>query len=328
MIVKLQVLDLLSCNSFSTAGVMQAAEHLTGLRRLAVHSCSYVQIDALLPFATLTDLVDLSLGDAPAMIYIPSELPTYLPLPWLPPGASLTRLVLTPVAGIMDEDLTRLAVLTRLRSLTVSSLVRNRSRLAIGSRRRALGVRDLIGVSDAGVAALKSLTNLTALGLHKCEGITNIGVLALRCLSGLERLDCSRSRLTEAGLSALSSLSRLREVALGMGTQLPDLQMLTLYWAAAPCSAFAPGLVGTTLCELRLLTRVSLTNCVTDADLVHLAALSRLCQLSLERCDVTDAGLAALLPLPALHHVDLKNCRDVSEACRSGWDTAAPISIW
>ena len=60
----------------------------------------------------------------------------------------------------------------------------------------------LIGYTDAGLAHLKGLTNLTDLNLYRTQ-ITDAGMVHLKGLTGLQGLDLYGTQVTEAGIAEL-----------------------------------------------------------------------------------------------------------------------------
>jgi Leucine rich repeat/Leucine Rich repeat len=294
----LQILEL-DCFGVCLADIMDAVKTRPCLRQIVARNCRRSGASKVLRIAPLPALTDLLLEvDGPSFCHVLSDdhdeglidvdacIPVDLAL------MGLTRLVLTPgEACDFDRCVARLTALTMLRSLKVSA------------------ERQHENTSDDAFASFAALTKLTELDLQFTRELHDNDLTALRHLSSLQRLDLGSCWISEFGLRALATLTQLRDLDLEGALSLNKMTG-----------------VGGLLCGLSLLSSLSLAcsrDSVTDADLVQLAALSNLLTLDLESCDVTDEGLATLLPLPALQHVRLEGCRGVSEACRSGWDVAS-----
>jgi F-box and leucine-rich repeat protein 14 len=265
----LQVLELEDCDQITTAGVIHLAECI-GLHRLAIDECEDVCILDLGDIATLSGLSDFQLVESQGIDAGDEGFPDLRPL------ASVTRLVLEPGDNFRTENFVRLAALTCLRRLMVSG-------------------QTGCSPADDSLAVLTALTGLTALGLCDFFGaISGTGLTALRPLSSLQWLDLAGSGLSKAGLHALATLTQLCELKLKENAFVET----------------ESGDIGASLCKLTLLSSLSLARCtrVKDVDVAQLAVLSRLRDLNLEYCSVTDAGLAALYTLPALNYVCLEKC--------------------
>ncbi len=152
-------------------------------------------------------------------------------------------------------------------------------------------------ITDAGLAHLKELTQLTDLNLVWCHLITDAGLAHLARLTQLTSLNLFGCALiTDAGLAHLARL-----------TQLTD---LNLVWCHLITDAGLAHLAG-----LAQLTSLNLSDCalITDAGLAHLAGLAQLTYLDLSDCAlITDAGLAHLKELTQLTLLDLLGCEKVT----------------
>lgn len=130
----------------------------------------------------------------------------------------------------------------------------------------------------------------------------------LEALTGLERLSLFNTRVTDAGLACLCSLSKLRELDLGLtqvrGNGLRHLQGLArLEVLTNPVDTDA-GLAY--LCKLTGLKVLHLAHArVTPAGLANLRPLVNLQTLSLWNATVTDEGLAHLQELRRLEELEL-----------------------
>ena len=70
-------------------------------------------------------------------------------------------------------------------------------------------------ITDAGLATLRTLTDLRDLNLWWCEGITDAGIEHLAALPHLRSLDLGRcAQITDACMSHLRELTGLRTLGL------------------------------------------------------------------------------------------------------------------
>jgi hypothetical protein len=130
-------------------------------------------------------------------------------------------------------------------------------------------------VSETGLQVLRSLTALATLNLAYCRDVGDDGVLQLAPLTSLTSLSLSHTKLTDKGLTALRPLTNLTSLVL-IGTRLTSEGLTT--FTAPP------------------------TTCL------------RLTTLDLSLCrQVSDAGLAALVPLASLTNLNLSSCKLVSD---------------
>jgi len=134
-----------------------------------------------------------------------------------------------PKKSATDEDMRRIAHLTRLRELYLSKSIHvTDAGLAALARMREL--RDLniywSAVTDAGLAALMRMVNLEYLHL----GLTRIKGPGLACLMGmhrLRRLSIENTDVDDASLHYLARLTSLKRLALwGTRVSTPGLQSL------------------------------------------------------------------------------------------------------
>jgi len=145
------------------------------------------------------------------------------------------------------------------------------------------GLGDLSKVDLADLLTFQYLLVLhlddTTVGNEDLRFIGRINSLRILFLT-----DCKR--VSDEGLSFLSSLQRLHELDL-TGTSITDSGLQCL----------------TSLCELK---KLYLTDTkVSDKGLAHLERMTSLRELSLINTRVTDSGLSHLLPLPHLHRLEL-----------------------
>lgn len=166
-------------------------------------------------------------------------------------------------------------------------------------------------VTDAGVSHLRSLRSVEVLSIesnlkvsattwevprewHQLYSLSLLGtqfgdedVQRIQGLTNLERLDLSRTNITDAGLEGLSSLPNLSSLQL-QGTQISDAGLVHLK-------------------KLTNLKHLDLSDTeITDAGLAQLRSLRNLESLRLARTNVSDAGLQYLKHLENLKYLDLE----------------------
>ncbi len=129
-------------------------------------------------------------------------------------------------------------------------------------------------LSDAGIAHLERLTNLSYLFLQGNE-VTDGGLSRLKRLTKLNSLDLTGTQVTDAGLVHLQGMTKLTRLTL-QGTQVTDAGLSYLK----------------RLTDLRELNIIRTP--VTDAGLEHLKGLTKLTELYLFGTQVTDAGVREL----------------------------------
>ncbi len=240
----------------------------------------------LVPFAGLTNLVDLRLSKSPKITDVGFAHLRNLP--------RLTGLSLDGT-GITDEGLANLKDLTTLSALNLGNTA----------------------VTDRGLAHLEGLTRLVFLSLEGLR-VSGAGLMHLRRLEQLDTLWLMRTSLTDAGLENVRSLTKLRHLAL-WGTQVTDLGLVHLR-----SLSLLEGLMlgGTHVSENGLASLGSLSQLkhlwldgtrVTDSGLAQLEGLTGLKELDLNGTGVTDVGLGRLQKLPQLELLRLNGTR-VSDA--------------
>ncbi|MCH8828876.1 MAG: hypothetical protein IID45_04785 [Planctomycetes bacterium] len=155
-------------------------------------------------------------------------------------------------------------------------------------------------VTDADLALLGGLKQLSSLGLSDCPNVKGPGLVHLKKLPALRWLGLPIG-FRGSGLQYLKDLDQLTSLsahivctnAAGELTQLKELgglQSLTIRLTGVDDNGFAP------LGALKQLKRLDL-GCghqVTDAGLAHLAGLTKLESLNLYGASLTDAGLVHL----------------------------------
>ena len=168
---------------------------------------------------------------------------------------------------------------------------------------------DGIQVTDAGLAALTTLTNLRSASFFHIafpdQGFTGAGFAAFKALPKLERLTVAGTPFNDRGLAAIGQLTQLKEFSTWhtFQTQAGNEHLLALK----------------NLRSLKLGQRLRRYDgkpnllSLDDATLATVAKLTSLETLSLDEVRLTHAGLSALKALPALKKLTLLRT-DISEA--------------
>jgi serine/threonine protein kinase/Leucine-rich repeat (LRR) protein len=137
-------------------------------------------------------------------------------------------------------------------------------------------------VTDAGLAAFKDCTSVTALGLYACGQVTDAGLAHFKDCKDLSLLYIEGVGVTDAALAVFANYKNLTVLQLG-NTRVTDAGLAHLQ-------------------DIKSLTSIQLLNQpVTDAGLAHLKNCKNLTHLDLRGTQVTDAGLA-----------HFKDCKDLS----------------
>ena len=168
---------------------------------------------------------------------------------------------------------------------------------------------DGIQVTDAGLAALTTLTNLRSASFFHIafpdRGFTGAGFAAFKVLPKLERLTVAGTPFNDRGMAAIGQLTQLKEFSTWhtFQTQAGNEQLLPLK----------------NLRALKLGQRLRRYDgkpnllSLDDTTLAIVAKLTSLETLSLDEVRLTHAGLSALKALPALKKLALLRT-DISEA--------------
>jgi internalin A len=245
-------------------------------------------------------------------------------------------------SNVTDRDLAPLESLDRLEELAIHGAPITDSGLEHISNLtelRILSLWETRGISDAGLVHLAKLTKLQTLNLYRC-GITDAGLVHLRRMTDLDSLTLGQTKVTGPGLSHLGGMSKLRRLftptdgaALTHIGHLRSLQELYAYdtESPTPCDGLAQlaglkGLsvliLGDSLCSQGLtqiaghtrLTQLAIGgNGVTDAELIRVAAIKGLQQLTIHKSRVTGPGLASLVGLSSLTSLDLQDSAGVGD---------------
>ncbi len=206
--------------------------------------------------------------------------------------SGLTTLDLINAENITDGGLAHVKGLTRLTTLRLPGTKVTDAGLAHLKGLTALRVLELdaLPISDAGLAHLAGLTNLTVLNLRgtylRNSRVTDAGLVHLHGMTRLTNLDLSGIPLTGAGLAHFKAMSRLEVLDLS-GTRVTDDNLAHLKVLLALKTLYLP-------------------TGITDAGFVHLAGLTNLSQLRIDRLPgLTGPGLAHLAKMTQLTELDL-----------------------
>lgn len=284
------------------------------LRELSLRGCDSLTSEGLEHVANCTALVTLNL-----------ELCTGLSR--LDPLAALVNLECLDLgwcSGVRDEDVGRLARLTRLTQLQLSKTQVGDAGLAQGLaplvQLRVLGLAGL-GITARGVPALEGMQQLRDLNLAWCLRLSDEGFAWLAHLPSLERLDACYSGLSDVGLLRLTGLTALRDLNLdscrvtdrGLAAleHLSNLERLDL----SDCSISSEGLERLHRCRRLAHLNLSYTD-VPDAAVPCLSPLRALSTLNLDSRLITDQGVAALVAAaPGLKELDLFGAQMTDKGC-------------
>jgi hypothetical protein len=140
--------------------------------------------------------------------------------------------------------------------------------------------------TDADVARLKVVPNMTSLSMGTGDKLTDDALVHLKDFKDLEHLDLSNTPLNDAGLAQLKKLTKL-EILVLSGTKITDAGLVHLK-------------------DMKELSVLKLDNNpnITDAGLIHLKALPSLNVVDLKETKITPRGLddlRAALPGAIIH---------------------------
>lgn len=242
--------------------------------------------------------------------------------------ASLHALESLEVGGpfIGDDGLAHLAGLTNLEYLLIKGphfTGRGFVHLKKVPALRVLNCFRLPTMQDAALEHLAALPRLENLSLYDNEQISNLGMAFLARSASLRRLDIDKTRVTQAGVTALLRLPGWEHLSLPSGsvndTILSQLGRQThLRYLALGRPRPGEPYTERGLAALTLLTQLAELHLegpgVTDAAMLQVARFKTLRRLRLMSCPVTDAGLARIKSLSGLETLDLKATKHVTLA--------------
>ena len=227
---------------------------------------------------------------------------------------------------LANETIQGLKQLKKLRSLKSDAPEFNDYNLVVVGSIPSLVDLDLrgCGITDEGIAALESLTNLKALRLSGKTGKTDVTDKCFHVLGRLPSLqvlaiDFLKFAGGTDGITALKDLP-LRELYASntlvndeclelMATQFPELAKLR----ASGCQVSNAGLQSiakmTQLVELDLSENTS----IFDDGMAHLSEMTQLKKLNLWRVPITDEGVASLAGLTNMEWLNLDNTAYLSD---------------
>jgi len=246
--------------------------------------------------------------------------------------------------GITDAGLAHLAELPNLKHLQISRIHFNDPSVnkeyytdrGLAELARLHQLEELhigsIGITDAGMDHVATLTHLKTLHLFGCDNVTDRGLAKLTTLRSLKNLDITHAQLTLAGLAAvnaMSSLTRLDVKDLERGgavlnlAGLKNLEDLTLNFAPNSQEAFGDADIAC-LANLKKLRWLQIgPRDFTDRGMLHLAGLTEIDRLGLGGAGLTDEGLKHLANLQKL---DLLNIRGRFDENKGHWGPGGHIT--
>jgi hypothetical protein len=179
-----------------------------------------------------------------------------------------------------------------------------------------------VTITDAGLACLEGLTQVTDLDLADCSNITDEGLICLKGFTQLSELDLSGCNyITDETLARLEGLTQLSSLHLSGCNQITDEGLASLEGLTRLSSldlSYCEKITDRGLASLYRLTQLTsldLPYCrrITDNGLASLAGLKQLTSLNLSHCyPITDRGLASLAELPQLSSLDLSGCPQIT----------------
>jgi hypothetical protein len=212
-----------------------------------------------------------------------------------------TRLNLSQ-SDASDQDLEYLACFLELEELNLFQ-----TRVSEAGLRHLRALKELrrLDIGDTEVRSLdelagwEGLRELSVSGRPGSDGLSDAGTAALATLTGLERLELPiNPHITDATLRHLAGLSRLRVLNLGWCGPFRDAGLTAL-----------SGLNRLEHLELQASDWPADAGTITDEMLHHLAGLNRLTFLKLDHHAITDDGLIHLRGLTKLEHLGLYGTR-------------------
>jgi hypothetical protein len=157
-------------------------------------------------------------------------------------------------------------------------------------------------VTDAGLANIKSLDNVSTLNVSK-TGVGGTGLAEIAGWTKLTSLDLSETKVDDDALAHLSKLTNLNSLTLD------------------GCSLSGVGLGNLKdLAELQSL-RLDKTK-VDDAGLAKLPPLPKLKNLRLNDTQITDTSIEHLKKFPALQELWVKNVAGITDGAVEKWEEA------
>ena len=264
----------------------------------------------------------------------------------------LTTIVLSKCPDLSDEGLTEIARFTNLKSLILTCGPKvtdaGLAQLAALHELEELTLTFEAGTSVTGsgfaaLAVLKKLRSLTLEGPFPGSGLQHVGLLA-----SLEEFECMHnSSVNDTAIAGLSGLSNLRTLRLGdtdltgrgfasfksfnnplrlsiegcrvtneglraVAAAFPQLSSLVL--SRHPASSYTLPVMVDELSRLKALTHLHCGYGFKDEDLIEVAKLTGLRELTLKYSKVTDAGLVNLKPLENLTRLEVGSA-SVTDGC-------------
>ncbi|WOK92618.1 hypothetical protein Cni_G01309 [Canna indica] len=295
-------LKLRACRSVTDAGMAAVAKYCSGLRKLSVGSCTfgYKGIEAVVRGCTL--LEELSIKRLRGLADASSSVDTVV-------NAVSLRSVCLKELYNGQCFATLIAGSSSLKSLKLIRCSGDWDKLLEDIADKVPGIIEIhlekLQVSDRGLSAISSCTNLEILHLVKTPECTDVGLAAVaeRCHL-LRKVHIDGWKTNRIGDDGLIVVAR----------QCPNLQELVLIGVNP--TARSLGLIAS---NCRNLERLALCGSETfgDAEITCIASkcmsLKKLC---IKGCPVSDQGMEALAEgCPKLVKVKVKKCRGVTPGC-------------
>lgn len=283
------LVDLSLENSAVTNDGLKILEEMPQLKSLSLRRCAQVTDDGLVHLKALVNLERLLLlyttvTDA-GMVHL----------------QPLTHLKLLDLRGCMQIGDGAMAQIKSLPELTDLKIRTN-------------------ALTDQGLLELKDM-DLTVFELEDAGKVTNAGIEALKGMTNLKKLNLMRIGVDDAALKNFENCKQLRDVRL-RGTAVDGSGLVslvgskdTLTYLDLNETAFGSDAMANLVPFTNLETLELWFARITDDDLAQLAGMTKLKSLNLEQCTrVTSAGMDHLLKLPALEVLNLKQTRVEDEA--------------
>ena len=197
-------------------------------------------------------------------------------------------------------------------------------------------------ITDAGMARLKALRNVTVLNLFAVEHITDAAIASIRGWEKLERLNLRGTDITDTSLRYVGGMTSLRSLDVS-GTQITNngMEYLANLRDLEELRIGGNKVTGSGLHILKTLPRLRTLSLngsqkrnsgtwaasLNDNDMDTIASLSRLEWLDLGGVKVTDLGASKLKGLASLRVLDLSRTL-VSAVGLEGFENLERLSLW
>ena len=216
---------------------------------------------------------------------------------------------------ITEEDLSHLNHLAFLETLKLHHCSRiTHVDLTKFTRLQTFYLDDAPNMAHVNLEACTELGHLTITG---CPQITDSS-FDLSRLSQLKTLNLGSTSISNATLFTLKNCTKLHTLNLSNCAHITDIGLSYLKECTALCALFLSGSPLTNqalshVSHLSALTTLDLSKwAITDEGLLPLQSLTDLVLLDLSNCPITDIGLSYLTFFPALRHLYLRKCSQIT----------------